>query len=258
MNRLNSRSLQLESLESRQLMAGNVTVNLVAGEAKVVGDGQANGVWIREISEGKYRVEGLPVAGVKTTVNGKAFADIFTRQDDLRVFMGGGNDQLLIGNKDGAGTMTVEDLTIDTGDGADYVALRNLNVYDRSDPCKITMGSESKVERDELEATNCSFLASVDIVLGAGDDEVEIRNTTVRTNLQINAGSGKDEVELDKVTTDQFFINLGSGNGDKLEVGNSTARKFNADGGTGTSDTFERRTGNRFTSQSIIGFEKKI
>lgn len=79
MNRLNSRQLQLESLESRQLMAGNVTVNLVAGEAKVVGDGQANGVWIREISEGKYRVEGFAVGGVKTTVNGKAFADIYTR-----------------------------------------------------------------------------------------------------------------------------------------------------------------------------------
>lgn len=254
MKRSTPRQLRLESLESRKLMAGNVSVNLVAGEAKVVGDNQGNGVFISEISPNTYRVKGIPAAGTATTVNGKLWVDIRTPQDDLRVYMNGGNDVVAIGNV--TGMMTVEDLTVDLGDGADYLQLANLEVYDRWDTTFIRMGSEtSRDGKDNIDMSNVIFRASVDITLGAGNDECEMRNTTIRDDLKINAGSGKDEIELVGVNADEIFATLGSGSEDTLELEKTKARRLVADGGSGLRDRLEWRAGNQFTGRSVTGFE---
>jgi len=232
-------------------MAGNVLVQHVSGEAHVTGDNLGNGIRIQEISSNTYRVTGLNHAGAATTVNGKAFHDIVTRDDDLRVNMGRGNDYVLIGNN--TGTMTVEDLTIDLGDGADYLGLLNLEVYDRFDAAKINAGQESNFDgADNIEMRNVTFRASVDIVMGAGADEVEMRNVFIRKELSINTGSGNDEVELVGVTADKFFLSLGSGN-DTLELEKVKASRMVADGGLGK-NRLEIRTGNQLGSRSFTRF----
>ena len=93
---LNRRRLSLESLEARQMMAGNVTVNVVQGLLKIVGDGAANSVVVESVAGG-YRVrgtpfngafaaDGTPLAGVAVTrINGdnaaivKAASDSFSK-----------------------------------------------------------------------------------------------------------------------------------------------------------------------------------
>lgn len=248
-----TRKVHFEGLEDRRLMAGDVTVRLVNGEAVVTGDGASNAVWIREISANTYRVEGQFRAGAATKVNGKAYADIYTRQDDLRVDMGGGNDSLLIGNRPGGAIMTVEDLTIKMGNGADYLELGNLRVYDRVDPVNITMGDENSLDgNDEIEMNNVAFAASVNILMGKGVDECEMRNVSIRDDLSIDTGSEADEVELVSVSADEFFIKLGSGD-DALELEKVKARRMIADGGVGR-DRLELRSGNQFTSRSLTSF----
>ena len=248
-----TRKIHFEGLEDRRLMAGDVTVGLVKGEAVVTGDGASNAVWIREISANTYRVEGQVHAGSATKVNGKAFVDIYTRQDDLRVDMGKGNDSLWIGNKAGAAAMTVEDLTIKMGNGSDYLHLGNLQVYDKFDPVNITMGDESSLDGDdEIDMGNVAFAASVNILMGKGVDECEMRNVTIRDDLSIDTGSGNDEVELASVTADEFFIKLGSGD-DTLELEKVKARRTTADGGAGR-DTLQLRSGNQLGSRSFTSF----
>lgn len=254
MSRSTPRRLRLESLESRELMAGNVSVSLVNQEVQVTGDAKGNGVLISEISPNVYKITGLVAAGSATTINGKSSITIRSPQDDLRVYMNGGNDVVAIGNA--TGLMTVEDLTVDMGDGADYLELANLEVYDRFDTVYLRMGREATTDgKDNLEMKNVTFRASVDITLGAGDDECEIRNTSVRDDLKVNGGSGKDEIELVSVTADEIYAWLGSGSDDRLELEKTRARRLVADGGSGIRDKYEWRSGNSFTSRSLVGFE---
>ncbi len=260
--RQKNRNLRVESLETRQLLAGNVTVDLFPSgsfkdDVRVRGDSLGNQIEIFELSEGTYRISGMTSNGAKTTVNGKAFVDIRSPHDDLRIDMGGGNDVVFIGNS--SGRMTVEDLTVDMGAGKDILVLGNLEVYDRSDNAKLNLGTEAQNEADGLLVFNTTFKAGVDIVMGGGADEIAFTgftggasNSSVTKKLSINTGSGADKVTLDGVRADEIYASFGSGD-DTLSMKNNTANKFTADGSAGI-DKILIDTGNNFRRRSVIGF----
>jgi|GEM_PF-4599200 len=65
-----SRRLQLESLENRELMAGNVSVSFSGSELRIVGDSAANHIEVRQSSPGVYKINGVFEGGSPTKVNG--------------------------------------------------------------------------------------------------------------------------------------------------------------------------------------------
>src|SRR5262245_28666331 len=81
--------LELEQLEQRCLLAGNVTATVVCGNLFVVGDSQANDISIYQTTAGTIKV----VGNFDTTVNssGNPF-ETTCAVDDVIVSMGGGND----------------------------------------------------------------------------------------------------------------------------------------------------------------------
>ena len=65
---MSSRRLGLESLESRELMAGVVSVQVSGGNLRITGDGAANGVVVFQLGEGQYRVLGANHGGSLTRI----------------------------------------------------------------------------------------------------------------------------------------------------------------------------------------------
>src|SRR5262245_41815411 len=95
-----SRTLGMEQMEPRQMMAGDivdsvVNVNLILNEATGQA-GKDNSVLISQIAPGRIRVTGNSTTtdGTTSRVNGLAYQD-FTVPGSLTVNFGGGNDLIV-------------------------------------------------------------------------------------------------------------------------------------------------------------------
>ncbi len=218
--RTKHRTLKCESLENRQLMAGNVSVNLVANEVRVLGDSAANQVSVVQLPSGAYRIQGQG----GTTINGRAFFDAKSPDFDLRINLGAGNDSLVVGNHIANPAMVVEDLEIDMGAGNDNVVVGNVRTTDNQ------------------------FAV---IRLGDGNDVASIQKSTIKTGLRVEAGAGNDQLEVWKSTINgKLEANMGAGN-DKVTLIDAVFSSSFLDGGSGT-DTL-KRTGGKIPTK--ISFE---
>lgn len=116
-NRKFCRRFQVEALERRNLMAGNVLVSVNNGVLNVVGDAQANQVEIHQSTVNWYNVTGLN----GTTINGKD-NKLIRVTGGMKIDLKAGDDQLSMG-----GTVFVDDvdgaLNIVMGAGRDKVTL---------------------------------------------------------------------------------------------------------------------------------------
>ena len=214
-----NRSLKCESLENRQLMAGNVTVNVEWNEVIVRGDSKANQIEVFQLDNGAYRISGLN----GTTVNGKSFVDRTSSDRDLRIFMGAGDDKVILGNNFSRAAMIVEDLEIDMGTGLDGLAVANVKHTDNQ-PMLLRMGGAEN-ERDIVSVQKVTSTNGIKIETGGGNDGVEVIKTSVKGKLDVNLGAGNDDLWL----VDAFFasnnINGGSGSdGYKRTGGNSVTK----------------------------------
>ena len=58
-NRRRCRTLYVERLERRTLLAGNGTAALIAGNLDLTGDSSSNAVQVSQVSAGTWKVQGL-------------------------------------------------------------------------------------------------------------------------------------------------------------------------------------------------------
>ena len=154
-NRTN-RKLTFQTLESRQLMAGNVSAAVINGDLVVKGDVNSNDIAIFQVMQqgqvipGRYVISGLN----GTTINhGTGFNATGVNRDFLVEMNLGGNDHVAIGNMNPSNP----NLT-----NASFIVPRNLNV-----------------------ALDTS-----------GDNNLEIKGITVRNNATITAGSGDNTMDI--------------------------------------------------------------
>ena len=121
-NRTN-RKLTFQTLESRQLMAGNVAVSVLNGDLKITGDVKDNDVAIvqtmqqGQVVPGSYYISGLN----GTTINGASGGAYFTgvNHDFLINLTQGGNDHLAMGTNGGFDPSLTN---------ANFIVPHNLNV----------------------------------------------------------------------------------------------------------------------------------
>src|SRR5688572_26321332 len=89
------RPMFLESLESRAMLAGDISVNVSGGNLIVRGDNAANQIAILKLGSGEYAVAGFN----GTTVEGSADPFIATGvRGNIDVDLKSGNDLLGVGN----------------------------------------------------------------------------------------------------------------------------------------------------------------
>jgi len=223
-----------EHLETRCLLAGNVSVSLSAAAAVITGDGQGNDLELVAVP-GSLLLRGRN----GTTINGSQSpftlsSNGTTFQRQLQIHLGAGNDVFSIGSdirfgrlvqidgQAGDDTISVTGsnfdrlLSVSSGTGNDSVVFSRLTA---AGPVSISADgslqfatADSTLQRsltvntaagaDSAVVTGSTIGGSVVLLTGAGDDNIAIQNSTLRSSLYVDAGRGRDVVLLDgaKVT----------------------------------------------------------
>jgi hypothetical protein len=175
------RTLALESLEDRSLMAGNVTASMSGSKLVIQGDGESNHV-VLSFDRATWRllVEGQATADGPTTINGNPVSPPgFPRVRQISVNLGDGDDTLEILNPGAADVVIMQYFSVDTGGGDDTVVFGRVGNATGS-----TAPLASKVRTG----------AGINVQTGDGDDQIKIANLEVGGPLLIGTGAGDDAV----------------------------------------------------------------
>jgi hypothetical protein len=230
-----ARPLRFESLESRRVWAGDVTISAISGSIHIGGDGASNFISITEQVihgkkqlvvtarpfEGKFDRAGDPMvassAAAATTINGQSSPFITDPAGmSLDINMGGGNDAVAI---DGAADLEVQVLgiRISMGTGRDYLKLDTVRstssslIFIAMATGNANESGGSKVVIDGLSATQ----ARGTIRGAAGVDDISLSNIQADgdgTDWTVDGGGGNDLISLNH---DAFFnLNVYGRDGD--------------------------------------------
>lgn len=211
-----SRRLTVESLESRAMLAGNVTVTVTDGVLNVAGDDKANGVAIRQLAPPngpttpwpgvRLEITGIPAvngSSQQTTINGGASVIVEGVKNGVGIWLGGGQDLLKVVNP------------LPATNGAPNRAQVNL-------PGVVQIGLGEDGGAATLYVVN-----NVQVTVGMGNlgSELLMRGSQVY-NLTVNGGPGPDRmsftglVSRGNVTINGGAVGPNDGGGDRIEIGN--------------------------------------
>lgn len=204
----NEVSVDIERLESRAMMAGDVQAYVTGGDLVIRGDAQDNEIVIRATDQSdRYFIEGLN----GTTVEGSALTEVVGVVDDVRINLRGGNNVLLLTREgiDGieSALYVADRLQIRTGGGSDLVVLEDVRVGGTTD---VKMGGGD----DTFAAARFSRLVGdVQVRAGAGNDLVGMSDSSTDGQFRVVAGSGDDDVLLfESIVRGNMEMRTGGGN----------------------------------------------
>jgi hypothetical protein len=225
-----------ERLETRELMAGNVTAAVTSGSLYVTGDNAANMLQMTEVSGNRWKITGL--GGTK--INGKS--QVTTAQpvtNDVQIDLNGGNDNVTIQNgsvphilnvfgDDGNNVTTLHSVKVGYGlgvygnDGNNTVVANKVNVQAIGG---IYYSVFAFGNGNNVVAINNLRARDFRVYTGSGMDSVTVTNSTLQSgsSLTLDTGDGRDAVSLSKVKTDTLSVDVGGGNMDSVTSVKSTA-----------------------------------
>lgn len=228
--RRTSRKPSLESLEDRQLLAGNVLIDTSDGNLVITADALANRIEIRKTGLGQFTITGL--GGEQFRTPGGFFqrgpVTVPLVRGGICVSLGAGNDSVVIHGATVA-EPTAAFLDVFTGPGQDQVKILNVHTGNRHYPLQIIVPDELKRQRASIgEAAywNAVTPGSLTIDTGSSGDRSTDADTVTLTGVEvegptmINTGAGADAVRLDDVTGRQGSIGTGAG-ADDVQLANS-------------------------------------
>jgi hypothetical protein len=217
------KSLQVERLEDRQVLAGNVAV-VVQGETLVItGDAADNAITLTYNSlTQRFAVRGREAGGSPTLVNGQdtappANAPEFAGVRQINISMQGGHDSVEIGSPQAVDTVLSRWLSIDMGEGNDEViAGRAGNAPGGAAPTAVSLRTGGSLivnlgpGNDVLQVANADIGQNLTVVAGDGDDDVTFATeftpggatrpnrfpVRIRGSISLNLGGGEDEAVL--------------------------------------------------------------
>jgi hypothetical protein len=188
--------LGVESLEARDVPAGNVTVQVIGGDLVVTGDNASNGVLIRQIGNGVYSVAGSNITTVNGSLLPRTFSGVF---DDIRVNMNGGNDIVDVRGAVFTNNFTVPtDLVINGGTGNDRIDIANAFVRD---DVFVETGSGRDIVTTNFLVVNDDVTITKSAQVSGDFDRIKVQNTTVG-----NAGEGTLLIDLNSSGNDQVYL----------------------------------------------------
>lgn len=179
----------LESLEARKLMAGDVVAALEGSFLRVEGDNFGNQVAISQTALGDVVIAGQN----GTTINGLPSVRFVRPQiNALELRMEGGNDVVTL-----RGLNVANDLFVDLGAGDDRLTTPAAS--------PVTVGA------------NASVLGS------EGNDVVQLNSMTVREDLYVDGGLGTLNATFNNLQVDKALSVLGDDAIDVINISNSRA-----------------------------------
>jgi hypothetical protein len=188
----------IESLEARQMMAGDVAaflqdgnlfLNETAGQA-----GQANYVSITKLEGGQIRVKGLMKPdGTQTLVNNAAQQDFWVG-GNLNVNFGGGSDRVVIDLPTAPTSGSwIKDINVNVAGPATQPANAPYAYYRWSS--ELPVYTFETPDDDHVAIWKGRINGSVNVQTGRGADYALVQNIAAQ-NVNVNTGSGGDEVKL--------------------------------------------------------------
>ena len=198
--RKNSRFCKFETLESRQLMAGDVTATILSGNRLVITEaagqiGTDNGVSISLVN-GKIRVTGdYPAEGGSgiSKINGKNFQDFMMPTNaffNLEVNLGKGNDSVSLPAS--ATLPTFQTMKLNIGNPPPVISASAFVAGGNS--------INNVPDTDEVWIEAARVKGAVSIYTGEANDRVFMGDFQVGSagygNLSIDTGAGSDQVDL--------------------------------------------------------------
>lgn len=232
-----TRSLAVERLDKRELMAGNVQVSVQKGVLTLVGDDSPNAVMVYQDTNsrsGEFIV--TPVARssppynlIDTLVNGHSQPQKFKGVSrGIQADMRGGDDTLVIMGR-GARTASIPGpvgVAVVLGAGDDWFTLSNAKV---AASCAI-YGQEGN---DRITASFVTASAGLGIDAGNGTNDVALNDSKIGGSLAVGTGKGDDQLRVYRTSADAIFTALGDGN-DYFAITDSSSKKLPGfDGGNG-------------------------
>lgn len=188
---------RFESLEAKQMLAGDVTVAVVGGSLNIVGDELGNQVALTSgETPGSYVIRGLD--GTRVTLAG-AEAPPAAEGDppatlvvegvhrNVRIAMGDGDDTVVIDDAAFRGSMRVA-----LGEGADRLAIGVSPDRPDGPPVEPPITDEAP----PAEPPSVVIRGGLTVAAGAGDDTVVANDASIGRHLAIASGDGADEVRL--------------------------------------------------------------
>jgi hypothetical protein len=255
-----------ESLEQRQLLAGDVVVNVVNGTLRIEGDIEANKILITAdtaAEAGAFVVTGLDgttlndatdpvsVSGVRNIVanlgDGNDLVALAGAEvlGNVSIRTAEGDDRVVVGTAGGAVELDgelPEDLTvrvrgalnIGTGVGADQVAVDAttaglLHVSAGEDNDTVSLGSTQDV--GDLSA-RLAVRTAAHIDLGDGDDELNVDQVNAHGVLLIRAGLGSDMMDAN-VAEAKAMLAFGDGGEDAISLADLDVEHLGVHSGEG-------------------------
>jgi hypothetical protein len=181
----------LEQLESRRLLAGNVTVTVVGGALNVIGDNKSNQIDL----EAGTAFAGYTVTGLNgTKVNGgttPVFA-LVPPPNPLTIDLGNGDDSVRLHPAPQV-TFDAVLVNIDTGNGSDSVTVEDYACEDMT----IDTGNGG----DDVHLTNVFVFHNLHVDLGNGSDSLTVAGALeVDNDLALRGGNGPDVLDASGLT----------------------------------------------------------
>lgn len=184
--------LQIESLEQRRMLAGDVTVIVKSGRLLVTG---AAGDEAVEITQGS-KANTFRIAGLEgTTVNGQvattpvAFSGV---SRGIRIDLGAGENAIALG-KAGQEQTVAPAVSVNGGVGDDSITITNTRV-------RGTLAIETNAGRNRVNLLNTSVAG--DVVIGtmlypsSDEDTIEIGGMAITGRLQYRSGARDQSVSI--------------------------------------------------------------
>ena len=177
--------MRFESLEQKQLLAGDVLVNVVHGVLTLEGDNLANQVVVTAGEDpGTYVIHGRDGTQlISGDADGAAEVVVDGVRNGLRANLGGGDDVLVIHDAAFRGNVA-----INMGAGNDHVLVGVVP----------PAGDASLVDAELPPTDMASVKVAQNLLIntGAGDDTVVVDNTVAHGGLVVAAGAGDDTVRI--------------------------------------------------------------
>lgn len=178
------RRLNMESLEGRKMMAGDVAVALEGQLLTLRGDNLSNQVVVAQNAAGTVTISGQN----GTTINGLGSVRLLNPQlNQLDIRMEGGDDSVIL-----RGVTVANDLFVDLGAGNDRLSSPQLT--------PVTVGASATIEG------------------GSGNDVVRLDGFTVREDLMVEGGIGSLNVSLNAGAVDKLLTIIGDDANDSVSL----------------------------------------
>jgi hypothetical protein len=206
MSRHSRLKLQMESLERRMTMAGDVAASLSGETLSLRGDDAANSVRVIQDVGNSILIEGLD----GTRINGVSrvlFDGTGLEKTDLRLF--GGNDRLEIralrASVDHNLELGAEDDTVILQDAVAGVKLtvKTDDGFDRVTANGVRTGEDFNIETEQgmaSVAVNASAVGgSLSVLAKDNADSIQVTSTAIGKDLKIDSGKGDDTITVQNV-----------------------------------------------------------